>query len=74
MVILQGTLLDRIDYNIEESYQNVQKGVEHIVKAEKYQKKTSNCAFKTMLVFLVGIAILSIILAIKWSGRWKFLF
>jgi t-SNARE complex subunit (syntaxin) len=67
MVILQGSLLDRIDFNIEEARHNVVEGAEHIEKAEKYQKKGSNCAFRTMLFFLIGIAILSIVLAIKWT-------
>jgi t-SNARE complex subunit (syntaxin) len=69
MVILQGSLLDRIDFNIEESYQKVVEGAEHIEKAEKYQKKASGCAFKTMIFFLIGIAIMSIVLAIKWSKK-----
>jgi t-SNARE complex subunit (syntaxin) len=67
MVIIQGSLLDRIDFNIEEARDNVVKGADHIDKAEEYQKKGSNCAFRTMIVFLIGIAILSVVLAIKWT-------
>lgn len=67
MVILQGSLLDRIDFNIEESFQKVVEGQEHIAKAETYQKKASGCAFKTMIVLVVLIAFMSIVLVAKWS-------
>lgn len=33
MVILQGSLLDRIDFNIEDARHNVVAGAEHIEKA-----------------------------------------
>jgi syntaxin 16 len=69
MVILQGSLLDRIDFNIDEAHHNVVQGAEHIEKAEQYQKKSSNCAYRTMILCLIAIAILSVVLAIKWTKK-----
>ncbi|EAX98639.1 SNARE domain containing protein [Trichomonas vaginalis G3] len=34
----QGTIIDRIDYNISEALTNAQKGHEAVEEAEKYQK------------------------------------
>ncbi|WAR11668.1 STX16-like protein [Mya arenaria] len=39
MVVDQGTILDRIDYNIENTSVQVEKGLQQLQKAEKYQKK-----------------------------------
>jgi len=34
LVIEQGSLIDRIDFNIEETFSHVDKGVEHLEKAD----------------------------------------
>ena len=36
LVVEQGSMLDRIDYNIELTAQHIEKGAENLVKAEKY--------------------------------------
>ncbi len=69
LVIMQGSLLDRIDYNIEESVAQVQKGDVKIEEAEKWQKKTSKCSRNVMLLFIAVIAILGIVLIVKWSRK-----
>ncbi|KAI8869574.1 t-SNARE [Ramicandelaber brevisporus] len=66
MVIDQGTILDRIDYNVEQTANYIQKGTEELEHAEQIQKK--NTATKCMFI-LAAIAIaLIIILALKKSG------
>lgn len=40
LVIEQGTILDRIDYNIEESLQHAKKGKKHLVEAKKASEST----------------------------------
>ena len=40
LVIEQGTVLDRIDYNIEESLQHAKKGKKHLVEAKKASEST----------------------------------
>jgi syntaxin 16 len=58
LVIEQGSLIDRIDFNIEETVGHVERGVEHLRKAEEHAECT--CASKCMLV-LVGLIFLLVI-------------
>lgn len=66
LVIDQGTILDRIDYNIEQVAMQVDEGVKQLVKAEKTQKKNRMimcimflmCAVVLMLVIVVAKAII----------------
>jgi len=63
LVTEQGTILDRIDYNIEQTSHNVDTAVEQIKQAEKEQGKYRNKL--CMLLLCIGIFILIIILIIK---------
>ena len=49
IVVEQGTILDRIDYNIEVGYDNVSKGKKKIIKAN--EKHKSSC-FRNVILFL----------------------
>lgn len=40
LVIEQGTILDRIDFNIEESLQHTKKGKKHLIEAKKASEST----------------------------------
>jgi len=63
MVIDQGTLLDRIDYNIEQTATDVKSAEKELVAAEGYQKKTTKRKIILLLILvIVGVIIL---LAIK---------
>ncbi|KAJ1917776.1 Integral membrane protein SED5 [Mycoemilia scoparia] len=64
MVIDQGTLLDRIDYNIENTVINTESAAQELTKAEQYQK--SSVANKFIIILGVIAAILFIILILKW--------
>jgi syntaxin 16 len=66
LVILQGSLLDRIDQNIDAAQQAVASGAEHLTKAERRQKRTGRCACGVILGQLVAIGILLIVLMSKW--------
>lgn len=61
MIVDQGTILDRIDYNIEHASVQVEKGLQQLQKAEKYQKKNRKmyiiCVLAILLVILVIILI-----------------
>ncbi|KNE73310.1 hypothetical protein AMAG_17478 [Allomyces macrogynus ATCC 38327] len=65
MVIEQGSLLDRIDYNMQQAAANVESGNEELDKAVKHQAS----ARKKMLIYLLVLAIVAVIvlLALKRS-------
>lgn len=48
MVVDQGTLIDRIDYNVEQTHIRVEQGLKQLTKAQKHQSKD-----RKMLVILV---------------------
>lgn len=63
MVIDQGTLLDRIDYNIETMHSNVKQADKELIQATHYQKRTQKC--KVILLLSLIVFGLFIILLIK---------
>lgn len=66
LVIEQGTILDRIDYNIEQTLVKVQHGTAELVIADKYSKK--NRTMKCILFLSLLCIVLLIILIAKHSG------
>mmetsp|Transcript_33634 Transcript_33634/g.34262 ORF Transcript_33634/g.34262 Transcript_33634/m.34262 type:complete len:311 (+) Transcript_33634:76-1008(+) len=63
LVIDQGSILDRIDYNMEQSVETAKEGIVQLEKAEEHQK--SAMSVKCIMVLIVLIAILLIILILK---------
>lgn len=53
MVIDQGTILDRIDYNIETTHTQVKSADKELIAATHYQKRTQKCKIILLLVLLV---------------------
>lgn len=62
---LQGTVLDRIDYNIERTSVHVEKGHQQLVTAEKYQKKNRKMIFILILASIVVILIIVLLIRLK---------
>ena len=58
----QGTILDRIDYNINISYENSQKGLKYIKKAEEHQNES---CFRNVILLLYIIICIEAILIIS---------
>lgn len=46
LVIEQGTILDRIDYNIEQTSVKVKQGVQELEKADEYSKKSTQPTYR----------------------------
>lgn len=65
LVIEQGTILDRIDYNIENAAVHVEKANVHLDKALKVTK--SSRARGCLICLAVTIFIMVTILVLKWS-------
>lgn len=63
LVIEQGSVIDRIDYNIEQTMTKVKKGTEELQVAENYSKKARSLKCILLLVFVN--VVLAIILIIK---------
>ena len=65
MVSEQGSVIDRIDYNVEHTQIKVKDGLEQLKKAERYQRK--NRKMKCIFILAVIVVVLLIALAIKVS-------
>ena len=63
LVMEQGSILDRIDYNIDIAATNVTSGKKSIVKANEYHK--NNCFRNVIVVLLVIIFIEALLLIFK---------
>lgn len=62
MVIDQGTLLDRIDYNIENMAVNVKQADKELVQGAVYQKRSNKCKI-ILLLTLVVVGLLIVVIA-----------
>ena len=63
LVMEQGSILDRIDYNIDIASSNVTKGKKNITKADKHMK--NNCFRNVIIVLIVIIFIEALLLVLK---------
>lgn len=63
MIVDQGTVLDRIDYNIEKTSVSVQQGLGELEKASKYQKKNRkmHCIFILSIIVIVLFILLILV-------------
>lgn len=62
----QGTVLDRIDYNVEHAAVKVEEGAKQLKRAEHYQRKNRN--MKCILILAGSIIVLIILLVIIKRG------
>jgi len=60
LVIEQGTILDRIDYNVEQTLVKVKEGVVQLKQADEYSKKarTLKCIIALIVMIIILVAIL----------------
>ena len=63
LVIDQGTILDRIDYNMEQVLEHTKEGIVQLEKAEAYQK--SALPLRCIIVLVILIAIMLGVLILK---------
>ncbi|GAA5887123.1 hypothetical protein JCM5296_001601 [Sporobolomyces johnsonii] len=65
LVIDQGTLLDRIDYNVEQMSTEVKGAVEELKTATRYQRRSGKC----QLIFLLVLLIFGCLIVIAYKPR-----
>ena len=63
LVMEQGSILDRIDYNIDIAASNITTGKKSLVKANEYHK--NNCFRNVIIVLIVCIFIEALLLIFK---------
>ena len=61
MVIDQGTILDRIDYNMEQTVEQSKEGIEQLKKAEDHQKNSLSVKCIILLCVLIFVMVLILI-------------
>lgn len=66
LVVDQGTVLDRIDYNLEETKVKTNSAVRELRIADRYQRK--RYAFCCIIVLAIACAVMFIILVFKWTS------
>ncbi|CAL9119577.1 unnamed protein product [Musa acuminata var. zebrina] len=64
LVIDQGTIVDRIDYNVQNVASSVEEGYKQLEKAERTQRKGGMVMCATVLVILIFIMLVLLILKI----------
>ena len=72
LVIDQGTLFDRIDFNMEHAVEHAKEGIAQLTKAEDNQKAASS--FRCIAILLVLIAIMILLFILKhtsFKSSWK---
>ena len=63
LVMEQGTILDRIDYNIDIASSNISQGKKNITKADKHMK--NNCFRNVIIILIIIIFIEALLLVLK---------
>ncbi|XP_016367795.1 syntaxin-16-like [Sinocyclocheilus rhinocerous] len=66
MVVEQGTVLDRIDFNVEQACVKTEEGLQQLQKAEQYQKKN-----RKMLVILILFVIVVVLILILFGTKFR---
>lgn len=69
MVIDQGTMLDRIDYNVERMATDVKGAEKELVIASGYQKKTTKRKVILLLILIIAGMIILLVIKPKKSSR-----
>lgn len=60
LVIDQGTILDRIDYNMENAVEHAREGIKQLEKAEEHQKNamSTKCIIALIILIIVMLSVL----------------
>lgn len=62
LVIDQGTILDRIDYNMEQTISHTEEGLKQLTAAEEHQKNSLAVRCILLLMFLIAVMLTALVL------------
>lgn len=62
LVVTQGSMMDRIDYNLTRTAQDLKVSDKELVKAQNYQKRTTKCKI-IFLLLLIALALFILVVA-----------
>lgn len=60
LIIDQGTILDRIDYNLASTVEDVKEADRELIKGSQYQKRTQKCK----IIFLLGLIVFALLMIV----------
>ncbi len=66
LIVEQGTILDRIDYNLEQTQSHVSQAVENFVDAEKSQRKARTKMCMILMIALVVVMVFVLTVKLLW--------
>ncbi len=67
LIVEQGSILDRIDYNIEQAQVKVAAGKKEVVKADEYSKASAKRSLFCIFLLLIAIAVCIGLLILKYK-------
>lgn len=71
LIVDQGSMLDRIDYNLDRTVADLKDSDKELLQAQGYQKRTTKCKIIFLLILIVFA--LFIILLVKPHGKTKYI-
>lgn len=60
LVVDQGSMLDRIDYNLAQAVEDLRQSDRELIKAQGYQKRTTKCK----IIFLMSLVVLALFIIV----------
>jgi syntaxin 16 len=69
LIVEQGSIIDRIDYNIENAKVSVEQGLKEVDKAKQHQDKATGFSWFCIIGLVIAIIICIIILAEKYKNN-----